>query len=237
MKDTSFYNQESVQYSSKRYPKIPTSYTQFFFNRRLSIAKKYLAQVVEAEQGKRLALLELGCADGVMVREFHRTFPEGFLKLVGIDVSSSMVEEARKQNTIAEAKFLLRQEYSNRPVVDVINETGVINYAGFDADIQFVSDNLKPGGWYILSIAGTGSLRNKLKGEGGFKDFRSYGEYEKLLCEKFDILRVEGCGFFIPHIWKIPALARIIQGTADSIFGRVLPGLCHEKVFLLRKKQ
>lgn len=235
MKDTTFYNQESTQYSAKRYPKVARDYTQFFFNRRLSIAKKLIKEVIR-EEGKKLTLLELGCADGIVAREFSRSFPNSFEKLVGIDVSPGMVEEARRQNTDPSTEFLLRQEYVARPQVDVINETGVINYAGFDSDIDFALNNLKEKGWYVLSVAGTDSLRNRLKGEAGFADFRSYAAYEKILREKFTILHTEGCGFFIPHIWKLPALARIIQQTSDIIFGRLLPNLCHEKIYLLRRK-
>jgi predicted TPR repeat methyltransferase len=235
MKDTSFYDQESMQYSGKRYPKIAQSYTQFFFNRRLTIAKKFLQEVIK-HKNRQLTLLELGCADGIVVREFERVFPEAFSKIIGIDVSFGMVKEARRQNISDKAEFLLRQEYLNRVPVDVINETGVINYAGFDQDIEFVEKNLNEKGWYILSIAGTDSLRNKLKGEGDFVDFRSFAEYEKILQVKFDLLQSQGCGVFIPHIWKVPALARVIQAAAEAIFGTILPNMCHEKVFLLRKK-
>lgn len=235
MKDTSFYNQESTQYSSKRYPKVPSSYTQFFFNRRLALTKNFVAKII-AYEGKELSLLELGCADGIVVRELVHTFPHAFSKLVGIDISPGMVEEARKQNTEQRVEFLLRQDYVARPTVDIVTETGVINYAGFDSDVTFVSQNLKNDGWYVLSIAGTNSLRNLLKPEGDFVDFRSYGEYEKLLREKFSVYATIGCGFFIPHIWKVSVIARPLQLFADAVLGRIFPSLCHEKVFLLKKK-
>ncbi len=147
-----------------------------------------------------------------------------------------MVEEARKKNESINAEFLLRSEYINRPSVDIVNETGVINYAGFDADIQFVYDNLKDDGWCVLSVAGTGSLLNRLKGEKDFIDFRSYAEYEKLLHEKFVIHHTEGCGIFVPHLWKLPMLARIVQPLAEAVFGKLFAGLCHEKVYLVQKK-
>jgi SAM-dependent methyltransferase len=236
MKDTSFYNQESTQYSLKRYPKVAQSYTQFFFNRRLSFAKKYIAKVLLYEK-RPLSLLELGCADGIVVREFEQTFPGAFSKIVGVDVSPGMVEEARRQNKSQVAEFFLRQEYANGEVVDVVNETGVINYAGFDQDVAFVENRLKRGGWYVLSVAGTNSLRNTLKGEGDFIDFRSYREYESLLREKFTIHRAIGCGVFVPHLWKIPALARLLQPIVEVIIGTLIPSWCHEKIYLLRIKR
>jgi SAM-dependent methyltransferase len=235
MKDTSFYNRESAQYSSKRYPAVPRSYTQFFFKRRLSIAKKFVAKIIALEK-RELSLLEVGCADGVVLRELGISFPRAFSKLVGIDTSPAMIEEARRRAAPPRAEFLLRGEYAGYPPVDVINETGVINYAGFDPDLQFAYDNTAAGGWYVLSVAGTNSLLNRLKGEAGFSDFRSYQEYEKLLRERFSVMQVEGCGLFIPHIWKFHPLARAAQPLAEAFFGRLFPSLCHEKIYLLRRR-
>lgn len=235
MKDTTFYNEESVQYSSKRYRDVAETYIQFFFNRRLSITKRLVAEILKQEE-KPLSLLELGCADGVVVRALQKAFPDAFSHMVGIDISPAMIEEARKYVTDKNTEFLLRQEYNARPPVSIITETGVINYAGFDSDMTFALENIKEKGWYVLSVAGTDSLRNQLKGEGDFVDFRSYKEYERILRKNFFIHRTIGCGLFIPHIWKAPFIARPIQLCADVVFGYMFPDLCHEKVYLLRKK-
>jgi predicted TPR repeat methyltransferase len=233
MKDTTFYNQESTQYSEKRYPKVAQTYTQFFFNRRLAITKQMIAKIVKTED-RKLALLELGCADGIVVRELAKEFPDAFSKLVGIDISPGMVDEARRHNSLSIASFMLRSEYAGEPV-DVINETGVINYAGFDADIAFTNANLKEKGWYVLSVAGTGSLRNILKHESDFVDFRSYKEYEAILRKSFTIVKQVGCGVFIPLVWRLPSLARAVHGVLEPWVGLAMPGLCHEKLYLLQK--
>ena len=235
MKDTDFYNKESECYSQKRYAAVPVSYTQFFFNRRLAITKKYISRII-AKTGGKLSLLELGCADGIVVRELARAFPDAFSGLIGIDISPGMIGEAQKQNTTPYARFMLRDAYMGMPPVDVITETGVINYAGFDNDIKFVLSNLKEHGWYVLSVAGTGSLRNILKPEKDFKDFRTYREYERLLKETFEIREVTGCGMFIPLIWRFPALARTTTAVLETMCGNMFPGLCHEKVYLLQKR-
>ncbi len=233
MKDTDFYNQESASYSQKRYPKVAQSYTQYFFNRRLALTKAFLRKALEP--GKTYSLLELGCADGIVVRELAKDFPNAFSKLIGVDISPGMINEARRHNSLSNASFVLRSEYAGKPV-DIVNETGVINYAGFDTDIAFAHDNLKEKGCYILSVAGIGSIRNRLKPEAGFADFRSYKEYEALLRPKFEVLAVAGCGVFVPLIWKLPSLARLVHTVLEPFMGALMPSLCHEKLYLLKKK-
>jgi predicted TPR repeat methyltransferase len=235
MKDTAFYNQESTRYSQKRYPKVAQTYTQFFFNQRLDLTKRFFKEIVLHEK-KKLSVLELGCADGIIVRELSAAFPDSFSKLVGVDISLGMVEEAKRLNTLPNASFMLREEYKNQQPADIVNETGVINYAGFDADTAFASDNLKEEGYYILSVAGTGSLRNMLKHESDFADFRSYKEYEAILRKNFAIVAQVGCGVFIPLVWRLPTLARLIHLMIEPVVGSLMPGLCHEKLYLLKKK-
>ena len=235
MKDTQFYDTESAQYSRKRYPLVAQSYTQFFFNRRLALTKQFVGRVLSASAGVPVTLLEVGCADGVVVRELARAFHGAFKKMVGIDISPSMIAEARRQNTDSNAEFLLREEYGSRPPVNIVIETGVINYANFEEDLQFAFSNLQTGGYYLLSVAGTESLRNRLKHESGFNDFRSYRVYDRLIREKFTVLGVRGCGVFMPYLWRIPAIARLVQPMLEVALGTLVPGLCHEKLYLLKK--
>lgn len=235
MKDTNFYNEESWQYSSKRYPSVARTYTHFFYKRRLAITKKLISQNLK-KLGENPTLLEMGCADGVIVREIEKAFPNRFKKLIGIDIAPQMIGEAKNKNENPHAEFFTREQYLSEELVDLVVETGVVNYAKFDEEIAFAYRVLKPGGLYLLSVAGTGSLLNMLKHEGDFNDFRSYGEYERLLREKFIVKKVRGCGFFIPFLWRVPVLAQVVQSSIDPLAGNVLPGLCHEKVFLLRKK-
>ncbi len=234
MKDTNFYNQESARYSSVRYPSAAKTYTQFFFKRRLALTKTFLKRVVRRDP-EPLALLEVGCADGIIIRELEKSFPATFKKLVGVDLAPGMVEEARKKNTSPRAEFYARSGYTGGQF-DIIVETGVINYARFEEEIVFAQKNLKQGGSYVFSIAGTGSLLNRLKPEGDFNDFRSYAEYDRLTKASFRVLAVRGCGLFMPYLWRMPALARVVQAVIDPLAGFLLPGLCHEKVYLVQKK-
>lgn len=234
MKDRNFYNQESARYSGRRYPGSAKTYTQFFFKRRLALTKKFVKGIVR-QAPEPLALLEVGCADGIVISEIGKEFPSAFTKLTGIDTAPGMVEEARRKNVLPNAEFFVRDAYAGGPV-DVVIETGVINYARFEDEIAFAQKKLKPGGSYIFSIAGTGSLLNRLKPEGDFSDFRPYAEYGRLAGNAFDVLAVRGCGFFIPFLWRVPALARLVQAAVDPVAGIFLPGLCHEKVYWVQKK-
>ncbi len=234
MKDSVFYNQESARYSEKRYPSVAKTYTQFFFKRRLVLTKAFLRQIL-AGSNRSLELLEVGCADGIVVREIEKDFHGKFKKITGIDTAAEMIEEARNKNTSPNVEFFTRDAYTGTSA-DVVVETGVINYANFDEEMAFAAKQLTPGGHYLFSIAGTDSLLNFFKPEGDFNDFRSYGEYDRIVRKAFDVVSVRGCGLFIPLLWRVPALARFIQAIIDPLAGLIAPSLCHEKVYLVRKK-
>lgn len=234
MKDTLFYNKESTQYSDKRYPRVPESYTQFFFKRRLALTKSFLRDALLKTQ-EPITLLEVGCADGVVVREIEKEFPSKFKKLIGVDIAPAMIEEARKKNVFPHVEFFVRDAYRGEPV-ELIVEIGVINYAQFGEEMASAAQALTPGGQYVFSIAGTSSLINRLKPLKDFNDFRSYGEYDRLVRETFEVLRVRGCGFFVPYLWRVPVLARIVQSVVDPVMGFLTPAWCHEKLYLVKKK-
>jgi trans-aconitate methyltransferase len=231
MKDTTFFNQESTQYSKKRYTGKSTSYLQAFFNHRLKITESYLRRV--SSRMNNPSVLEIGCADGVIIRDMAQKFPKSS-EFVGIDIAPEMIDAARRQNTDARVSFFIRNQYVQKPV-DLVVETGVVNYSIVDDEIRFAHEQLKEGGWYVLSIAGAGSLYNRIKHD-MLQDLRAYKEYSKIIDNYFDVRAVEGVGFFIPLIWKVPTLARPMQALFEAVMGRLAPGLCHEKMYLLQKK-
>jgi SAM-dependent methyltransferase len=230
MKDTSFFDKESVQYSKKRYTKRADNYLQAFFNHRLHITKRYLTQITSGKSDA--TLLEVGCADGIILREIAKDFPH-LKKLVGIDIATHMIEEATRQNTDPRVSFMVREAYRSEPV-DIVVETGVINYSHVEKEIRYAYDNLKEEGYFILSIAGTDSIYNRIKRD-TLSDFRTYKEYPPLITAYFEVCEVKGAGFFVPLIWKIPMVARPLQALAEAV-GEYSPSLCHEKMYLLRKK-
>lgn len=235
MKDTDFYDKESSTYSDKRYPKKPATYAQFFFTERLKETLDILARHIGTR--RNISFLDIGCADGFVLERIYNRFPDSFSRIVGIDVSPEMISAARKAYSAAPFIFSLRKDFVVKDLEYLIVETGVINYADFSEEVDFAHRLLKDNGLYLISLAGTDSLWNKIKKEGaGFRNFLSYEEYEKGIKERFDILETVPVGLFIPLAWKIPALGRAVTAVCETILRPIAPNLFHEKTYLLRKK-
>ncbi len=239
MKDTNYYNVESSIYSSKRYPERTTDYLHYFFKKRLSIVLAFVKKNVTDKNG--LKLLEIGCADGVITKRIEEKFGDKFSEIQGIDLSPQMIETAEKNKTLnSKIKYLVRTESNAiENSFDFIVEVGVINFTDFLAELQFVQKSLQREGLYILSIAGRDALvvrfgRNKVE---AYKNLLNYSDYEKKIVEYFDIIEVIPYGFWLPGLWKLPALARMMQPVLDFIFTISLPNLFHEKIYLLKLKK
>lgn len=234
MKDSAFYNQESSQYSAKRYPPVATTYIQFFFKERLRLTIEQLKTIVGFKENS--TLLEVGCADGVVLREISKRLDGAFSKLVGIDLAEGMVEQARSRTSDSRSKFFLRGKEVLDGPVDVIVEIGVANYADIDEELRYAYEHLADGGVYILSLAGKDSS-NALFGKGiGYKNFLSYGDYEQKIADVFRIETVIPCGFFVPLLWRIPRVARVVQPVIEKVMATVAPNAFHEKIYVLRNE-
>lgn len=233
MRDTIYYDRESTRYSDKRYPRIPTTYIQYFYLRRLDIVKRYLQRSAQAPA----TLLEIGCADGVVIRALAAAFPGMYSHIVGVDIAEEMIRQASSRNTSPDIRFCLRDELSASEQFDVVIEIGVVNYASVEEELHAAQAYTRAGGRFILSVAGTDSLRNRIKGEDGFNDFRAYHIYEDMIKEDFIVESVEGCGIFVPYLWRLPSLARVVQPALEWLANALgARWLCHEQVYLLQKR-
>ncbi len=232
-KGNSFYDLESVVYSKKRYQGVTRSYTQYFFKRRLSLVLRLLGRI----GGKNLKLLDIGCADGIMTISIHEHFPEMFSELVGVDVSSAMIEVARKATSDPQISFFLKSETPNKRF-DIALSLGYLSAVIFEDEARFVSDHLKSDGYYICALAGRDSLHRRLKlGNVPYlSDFRAYSEYDKMLRTHFLIVKEIPYGLFVPKLWSMPFLARILQPVFEVFFAHIAPNLFHEKIYLLKLK-
>lgn len=234
IKDTAFYNKASGHYSADRYPAVARSYTQFFFKRRLDIVMRELRYLLGGKKG--LTLLEIGCADGVVLRAVDTVFHDSFSDVVGIDTSSDMIKRAAMLSFGTGIRFLMRGEYIEKELLDVVIEVGVVNYADVDEELEYAEKILKDTGVYILSIAGKNSLNGYFGGGVGYKNFSPYHDYEDKIKKKFTIEQVIPCGFFVPLLWKSPIVGRVIQPALEKIFSRIAPDLFHEKIYILKIK-
>lgn len=233
MKDQNFYNKESAIYSAKRYPARATNYVQYFFKRRLSITHAILKRYFGSKKG--INLLEIGCADGVVMKELSKGMNHSFASMTGIDTASEMIVAARKLNQGANMNFFVRGEESRDGRYDIIIEIGVANYADFDGELAYISEHLKADGICIFSIAGKGSLNERFEDRSGYKNFLTYQEYELKMREIFTVEKMVPVGFRLPLIWRVPFVARVAQSIVEICFV-LAPGFYHEKVYILKKK-
>lgn len=236
IKDQAFYDKASASYSESRYPEVAKSYTQFFFKRRLEITVHLLRNLLKGLKSPKL--LEVGCADGVVLKRLYHEFDGSIASYEGIDASPKMIEAAKQKSAGLPFTFAIRNGNEGfKGAYDLILEIGVLNYADFDADMKHAHEALSDSGYYICSIAGEGSLwARKEKGKTGFANFRTYEAYEAQMKKQFEIVSVRPVGLRLPLIWRMPPLARFIQTEFEPAL-QSFAGLYHEKVCVLRKKQ
>lgn len=233
IKDSDFYNKESDKYSARRYPAIASNYIQFFFKKRLDITIRQLKGIGNTQ--KDLSLLEVGCADGVVLRDIQEKMHNSFRKMVGIDTAEEMVKIATMLDVSGEMRFFVRgQEPATQ--FDVIIEIGVANYTDFDAELLYATNHLKDRGVYVLSIAGRNPLSGYAGGDTGYENFLPYPEYEVKIRNNFIVEKIIPVGFRVPVLWKIPPIARVIQPILEICFRGLWSGLFHEKIYVLKKR-
>ena len=212
----SFYDKESEQYSRKRYEGKTLSYFQFLFKRRRQLFLELISRITDEVSGTDL--LEIGCADGVIIKKLLQKLPKTFNSVVGLDVSPKMIEEARKTTQDSRVKYYLRGE-EPRLIYGLVIELGV-HAQQFENEMVFVNDNLHGNGYFIYSTAGKDSLhaRIKLGGKDYVTDYMSYSKYEEIIKKYFSIVFVEPYGFFVPKLWALPRLARFVQPIFEMVF-------------------
>ncbi|MBX4195343.1 methyltransferase domain-containing protein [Candidatus Parcubacteria bacterium] len=231
-----FYNQESTTYSSRRYEGETDTYTKFFFRKRLDIIISYIKNYIVSLESP--SILDVGCADGIVIKKIEGKFPGKFKKIVGIDISPEMINEARKRNNSENVSFYIRGEEPQNHDFDAVMEVGFLYKPLFESEFSYAKSQLRTGGYFICSIPNKYSTQAmiKLRDKKYYEDYMSYRNYEKILRQHFTIVKKVPCGLFIPKLWSFPVLARIIQPIIDSLFIYIAPELYHEKIYLLRKE-
>lgn len=240
MEPFNYYNQESAQYSRKRYEGVIDTYVKYFFKRRLALILNYLKHLADGPLSERqggLILLDVGCADGVVLREIARELPDRFNKLVGVDIAENMIKQARALTKESNIKFFNKSETPHEKF-DVVLIVGFMTEPLWQSEKNYIFEHLVPGGTVIVSLAGRNSLHAgiKLKDKEYVRDYRSYQEYEWMLENDFEIVSKKHYGFFVPKLWSLPFLARFIQPTTDILLASFFPELFHEVLYLLRRK-
>ncbi len=232
--NTSFYDKESGQYSSKRYNKIPTTYTQFFFQERL---RQVLSLVGEFMSNKNnQVLIEDGCADGVVAFVVGEKHKKTFSHVIGTDISFGMISEA--QRLYPKIPFYIKNQLPSDMKADLILAVGFVSPGIFDDEFTFIQKHLKKDGKIIVSLVNNSSIyaRLKLRDKEIFQDYWTFDEYEEFLKKEFKIIDSAPYGLFVPKLWVIPTIAIILQPFFEFIF-KPFPSLFHEKLYVLEYKR
>lgn len=229
-----FYDAVSGDYSTHRYTLVTESYSQHIFKKRRDLFLVMLGSI-EKNLPKDASILEVGCADGVLFKAVEEKFPGRFSKLVGMDISPKMIEEAKKQNTNPKAVFYLKDQMPT-DTYDLVIELGVHPF-DLDAELAYASSHLRSRGYFLYDLVSSESLftKIKLKDKPYIKDYQSYRSYETSLRKYFSIIQASVYGLFVPKLWAVPAIGRNLQPVFDTVFKKIAPELFHEKIYLLQK--
>lgn len=234
-RSSTFYDEESKNYSRRRYPKVATNYIQFFFTRRRKLVLKLLSEVVQRTEAPR-SLVEIGCADGILLRSIQERMPKVFDQLVGIDIAEGMITVAKDATDDPAISYEVRKEFIPNRKFTVAMEIGVGELTlKTETEAEWAATQLVPGGYFLCGFAGRDSIVARLDKAAAHREhLNTYATYETALRKYFSIVGVRAYGLYVPFIWRIPFLARIVQPMAE-IVGAVFPDLCHEQVYLLQK--
>lgn len=231
-----YYDDEARVYSEKRYPQRAVTYPQFLFTHRRELVLGFLRRVIENTSAPR-SLFEMGCADGILLRSVSVRYPGAFSAMLGADISRPMIDAARALTVDDTIQYAMRDSLPRSGSYSCVMEIGVAAIILDTRDeLAMLAGQLAPGGYALCLLRGHDSIVFLL-GRGGADRslFKSYKEYEQMVQEFFTIIDSRSCGIYVPLLWKIPALARLVQPLAE-IIGRIFPSLAHERLYLLRKK-
>ena len=199
-KDTvDFYNKESTQYSKKRYEGKTNSYFQFLFKRRRQLFLAFIDSVKgELKDSKAL---EIGCADGVIVKKLLQKLPDSFKTITGVDVSPKMIEISKNRlkdkatiNLDSIESFSPKNKFNYIFSIDSFH-----HYANQEKAILNLHQTLKKGGKLIISDFSLGRLGNWFfkKFEPSNSRMLSKKEFKELFEKhKFGIIKQKRVGLF-----------------------------------------
>jgi hypothetical protein len=231
-----YYDEEAGVYSLKRYPKVPVNYVQFLFTHRREVMFRLLQTVIANTAAPR-TLLEIGTADGVLLRSIAKRIPDAFAKITGSDISQEMVATAGELTHNPHITFVQRDSLAAGGDFICVLEIGVGALAtDTQSELSRAAGHLASGGYYICTFAGRNSIATRWGSTAAdISQLSPYKTYEAAMREYFTIKKKIPYGIYVPLLWKAPALARRLQPLAE-VAGKLFPSLAHEQLYLLKKK-
>lgn len=231
-----YYDEEADKYSQKRYPSVVQNYVQFLFTRRRDIVLECIQRVIANTSAPR-SLFEMGCADGVLLRAIAEKYPNAFTTLVGSDVSEAMLSTARGLTQDPRISYAPRESLPQNGSYTCVVEIGVgALVLDTQGELEILARQLAPGGYLICSIAGRNSFAAMRGNTAANRTvLNTYEMYEVYMRKNFTIKTVRSCGIYIPLLWRVPFIGRLLQPIFELI-GYLLPERAHERVYVLKKK-
>ena len=207
-----YYDEEASVYSQKRYPARAQNYVHFLFTRRRALLLGMLAKAIAGTKEPR-TLLEVGCADGVLLRSIAAAYPNAFAHMLGIDVAEPMIAMARKMTTEPGIEYKMRDELPHTGAFSVVLEIGVAALVHDTAgELGILGNQLESGGYLLCSFGAKSSIAARMeKGAGRRSELKTYAEYEAAMHKHFTVVKKIPYGIYVPLLWKVPALARVLQ--------------------------
>lgn len=229
-----FYDSESSVYTKKRYQGKPDTYVQFYFQNRLRIVIELIKQYARNRKG--LKILDVGCADGVMTWRIRDLFPDTFIRLTGTDISPAMIDVAGRRSD-PRVDFYVKDRVPAEKY-DIVLMLGYVTPAIFNEEVQFLRNYISTNGICIMNIAASDSLhaRLKVKKEIIRESYLPADQYFALVKSHFDIITVRPNGLFIPKLWAVPILGRLLQPVMELVFSKIWRKCYHENIVVLRLK-
>ena len=233
LKTIEYYDNESKIYSSKRYPTLVNTFVQYLFKKRLEIA---LDMVAPYEYD---SVLELGCADGILLRQLVSRFPGKLSRLVGVDISPLMIKQARIMTPADMSIEYQMVSETPKEKFNLIMAIGFMNVQLWQNEISYLLGHLRADGYLLISFANLHSLHSMMKNEETSSSVlrATPSTYRKMLKVDFDIIAYKPYGFFVPKLWALPGFARFFQVFVDYLLAHILPSLFHEHLYLLRSRK
>lgn len=230
------YDNASESYSESRYFGRVDSYIKYLFATRQARIIDFFRLIYGRQE--ILSVFEVGCADGALFRRLQDVFPDKLSRLAGVDISQKMLDVARRETAgVLTPDFYLRGREPEDPDkrYDVVVETGV-HIENLESELAYIQSHLVKQGYTVISLASSKSLftRFKLTDKAYVRDYLSYKRYREMLEKHFKILGSKSYCLFIPKLWAIPILARLLQPALDHLLAPFVPELFHEKLYLLR---
>ncbi len=222
------------QFNNNRYGTYPALPTEAHFFTDKVYLYKALRELKNIAQGRKLRVLEIGCADG----SFLRTLEQNNFEAVGIDIAESAITQARADGLEAQVCNTETGIDFKDAEFDAVIACEIIEHL-YDTDffLKEIKRVLKPNGTVIISTPNLASLKNRFRLLFGL--YPRYSEYrlgddtsghirnytprvlkKQLIANGFSLSKILAPNILFPMTRTIPVFIKKIAIRLGDIFYR-----------------